>query len=142
MPVLANPYAPPVYNGVPDGSPTGYQDVSFDAVYNSPALTALQAIFDQVTLDTDADFLLRAVFVASATGVFSIRWADSQNYYLANARILSTNLPGDASSPYPWMPEQYYPAGGRIPIDLADVSNAGNTIQFIFRGVKRFRVAR
>jgi len=79
--------------------------------------------------------------VASSTSVFAVRFGDAQSYYTSNARINSTNLVGDASSPFPIFPELIFPAGGKVSIDLQDLSAAENTIQIMFRGVKRYQVS-
>jgi hypothetical protein len=140
MPRTANVYAPPAYNGLQDGSPPGYSDVGFDYVYNI-SLSANQSLVDQQPIANDADFAWRAIYISSNTGSFAVRFSDSQWYWLSSARILNTNLPGDAAAPFPVFPELLLPAGGRIGIDLLDLSGAPNTIQIVFRGVKRYRVA-
>lgn len=140
MPRTANVYAPPAYNGLGDGSPPGYTDVGFDYVYNI-VLTANQALVDQLPIMNDADFAWRALFISANTGAFSVRFSDSQWYWLSSARIINTNLPGDAAAPFPVFPELLLPAGGRIGLDLLDTSAAPNTIQIVMRGVKRYRVS-
>jgi hypothetical protein len=141
METLYNPFAPPSYQGLNDASPQGYVDVDFTYVYDV-TLTALQALHDQsVSTTNDADFAWRALVIAVNTGSFLVRFADSQGYYLSNGLIASANLIGDASSPYVVFPEILIPAGGRIGIDITDTSNAGNTVEILFRGVKRYRVA-
>lgn len=139
--VLVNPFAPPAYNGLNDASPERFVDVDFEYIYDV-VLTASQILRDQtVSIVNDADFAWRAVNVNFHTGAFSVRFADSQGYYLSSGMILDANLQGDPSSPYPIFPEIVIPAGGRIGIDIADLSAAPNTIQIGFRGVKRFRIA-
>ncbi len=141
MEVLANPYAPPSYNGFNSASPQGYVDVDFSYPYDV-VLTASQFLRDQsISTTNDADFPWRAIVIASATGPFNIRFADSQGFYLSNGMIASANLIGDAASPFPIFPEVLIPAGGRIAIDIQDTSGAPNTIQLLCRGVKRFRIA-
>lgn len=136
-----NPLAPPAYNGLPDNSPEGYVDVDFSYVYDV-VLTANQVLTDQaVSTMNDADFAMRAVFISYSTGTFNVRFSDSQGYYLSNGLIASANLLGDASSPMPIWPEILIPAGGRIGIDITDTSGAGNTIEIVFRGVKRYRIS-
>lgn len=135
-----NPYAPPAYSGVMDASPVGYKDESFDYVYDV-SLTANQRLADQVTIHNDSDFALRAMLISASTGTFSIRISDSQWYFLSSGLIVSGNLQGDPSSPYPVFPELVLPAGGRIGIDILDTSAAPNVIQILFRGAKRYRVA-
>lgn len=138
---LPNPAAPPVYNGFNDASPQGFSDVSFDYVYDV-TLTALQQLNDQtLSITNDADFVWRAMVMNEFTSTFSVRFSDSQGYYLSNGFIANANLQGDAASPYPLMHEIIIPAGGRIGIDIKDTSNATNTIQILFRGVKRYRIA-
>lgn len=135
-----NPYAPDVFNGLNDASPEGYTDVDFTYPYDV-VLTADQFLRDQtVSTTNDADFAIRAIIVATATGAFNIRISDSQGFYLSNGMIASANLIGDASSPFPIFPELLIPAGGKIGIDIQDTSGAGNTIEILFRGVKRYRV--
>ena len=138
MPRL-NPYAPPALNGLAGDYPRGYVDVNFDYVYQV-TLTALQALADQVVaLSNDADFVWRAVIANSQTGAYKIRFSDSQGYYLSNALIPnSALLYGTVAEPYPIFPEIILPAGGRIGIDITDLSGSGNTVQLLFRGVKRY----
>ncbi|MFN7996960.1 MAG: hypothetical protein U0Q18_25320 [Bryobacteraceae bacterium] len=142
---LVNPYAPNVYNGINDQSPRGYADIDFtyvyDVVLNPSAVAAGQYILqDQKGLDNDADFVWRGTVLNTYTGSFAVRFSDSNWYWLANSRILNTNLLGNASAPSVVWPEIILPAGGRIGIDIQDLSGAANTIEIAFRGVKRFRV--
>lgn len=137
-----NPYAPPSYNGLNDASPESFQDVDFTYPYDV-SLTANQQLLNQsVSTTNDADFAARAWVIASSTGSFNIRIYDSQGYALSNGYIASANILGDAASPFPIFPEMLIPAGGKIGIDIQDTSGAPNTIEILFRGVKRFRIAR
>ena len=139
--LLVNPYAPPSYNGFNDAAPLGFVDVDFTYPYDV-VLTGNQFLRDQsISTTNDADFSWRAIVIAYSTGAFNVRFADSQGYYLSNGMIVSANILGDASSPYPIFPEILIPAGGRIGIDIQDTSGSGNTIELLFRGVKRYRIA-
>ena len=139
--LLSNPYAPPCYNGLNPDSPDKYIDIDFTYPYDV-TLTALQVLTgQQISTTNDADFAWRAIVVATSTGIFSVKFYDSQNYSLSNDYIASSNLLGDASSPFPIFPEILIPAGGRIGIDIKDTSNSGNTIELLCRGVKRFRIS-
>ena len=138
-PALVNPWASAVNNGLLDASPAGYADIAYDYVYDV-ALTANQILLDQQPLDNDADFVLRGIGVNYYTGAFAVRWADSTSYWFSNARIYYLNIINSAASPYPIWPEIIMPAGGRIMIDLQDYSAAPNTIEIVFRGIKRFKV--
>jgi len=147
MRTLINTFAPSAYLGLRDG-PWGMGDVTqtspksewqiteFGYVYNV-TLTALQQLQDNKSVDPDADFLLEAVSIGSSTGIFEFRYSDSRLYWTSDARIASAIYV--AQDPYPTAPPLVIPAGGRIGIDIADTSNAGNTIQIIFRGAKRYQ---
>jgi hypothetical protein len=138
---LSNPFAPPCYNGLNPCAPEGYIDVDFSYVFDV-TLTALQVLLNQVTPTTnDADFVWRAMIIAFSTGAFNVRFYDSQGYALSNGLVTSANIVGDASSPYPLWPELIIPAGGKIGIDLQDISGNTNVIEIVFRGVKRYRIA-
>ena len=136
-----NPFAPPAYNGLAGDYPNGYYDVDFTYVYNV-ALTANQFLRDQVlALATDADFVWRALICPVNTGVFAVRFSDSQGFYLSNGMIPNANfLYGTVPVPYPIFPEIVLPAGGRVGIDIQDLSGAPNAIEISFRGVKRYRL--
>ena len=137
-----NPFAPSVYNGMNDASPEGFIDVDFTYPYDV-SLTASQELQNQsVSTTNDADFAARGIVIASATGSFNIKWRDSQGFQYSSGYIASANLLGDAASPFPIWPEMLIPAGGKIEIDIQDTSAAPNTIEILWRGVKRFRVAR
>ncbi len=138
-----NMFAPPSYNGIRQGQlPGGYIDIDFTYTYDV-VLTALQNLPNQaVSISNDADFALRAVVLASNTGAFQFRLSDSQGYYLSNGYLQSALLlVAGAPLPFTVLPEIIFPAGGKIGIDLIDVSNGGNTIQMLFRGVKRYETA-
>jgi hypothetical protein len=136
-----NPYASPSFNGFNDDSPRNYTDVDFTYPYDV-VLTANQFLRDQsVSTTNDADFCIRGLVIATFTGAFNLRISDSQGFYLSNGVIASANLIGDAASPFVVFPELIIPAGGKIGIDIQDTSGAGNTIELLFRGVKRYRIA-
>ncbi len=136
-----NPFASAAYNGLPNGAPPNWQDVGFDYVYDI-VLTANQTLLNQtVPIQPDADFLWRATSIGIATGAFSIKYYDSQGYALSNApRINNSFNVGLISTPAPRFPELIFPAGSRIGIDITDLSGAGNTIQIVFLGPKRYRL--
>ena len=139
-----NPNGTPVLNGLVPEFPMGYIDVSFDYVYDV-SLTALQQLRDQsVPIHTDSDFVMRAIILSQATGAFSIRFNDSQGYYLSSGFMLSANfLSGTVPYPYPIFPELLFPAGSRIGIEINELAGnqqAPNVIQMLFRGAKRYRL--
>src|SRR5580698_8258171 len=102
--IPANPYASPLDNGLNPSAPLNYVDVDFTYPYDV-VLTADQFLRDQtISTTNDADFAWRAIVIASMTGPFNVRFADSQGYYLSNGMIASANLIGDASSPFPVFP--------------------------------------
>lgn len=139
--LLVNPLAPPVYNGFNDASPAGYSDVDFTYPYDV-VLNGNQTLADQsVSTTNDADFVIRGIVIALFTGAFNIRIYDSQGYAISNGYVASANMIADASSPYVVFPELVIPAGGRIGIDIQDTSGSTNTIQILFRGAKRYRIA-
>ncbi len=137
---MLNPVAPPAANGVMNASPYNCLDQSFNYVYPIN-LTALQQLNNQsVSILTEPDFLWRGLLFTS-TGSFSVRFQDGQQYYLSNDLIFSTNLLGTAGDPFPIFPEVFYPAGGKIVLDIVDTSDAGNTGQIIFIGAHRYKVS-
>ena len=138
-----NPFATPVQNGLTPEFPLGYIDVAFDYVYDV-SLTALQQLRDQtVPIHTDSDFVFRAIVLSQATGAFSIRFNDSQGYYLSSGFLMSANfLSGTVPFPFPVFPELLFPAGARIGIEINDLANGqgNNVIQLLLRGAKRYRL--
>jgi hypothetical protein len=137
---MTNPMAPVVNNGVDQTAPQGWQDQSFDYVYDV-SLTANEYLPDQIVpIYTYAEFIMRAMIITVQTGLFSVRFADGQGYYLSNVLIDSYNLVGTPSDPFIFFPEVPYPAGGRIGIDIQEGSGLPNVIQIVFRGVNRYRL--
>jgi hypothetical protein len=141
MATFANPFAPAAYNGVVQRQEEPYLDVDFTYVYDV-VLALNQLLVDQVVpIMNDSDFVWRALILSASTGAFRIRFSDAQGYYFSNGYLLSGNfLVG--LIPVPWVinPEAQFPAGGRIGVDIQDLTGAQNTIQLLFRGVKRYRL--
>lgn len=136
-----NMLAPPAYNGTTQSPFQRAVDITFDYVYDV-VMTANQVLNDQVVpIQNDADFIWRAFRIGTATGAFKIRFSDSQGYYFSNSLINSANFQsGGVNVDYAIFPEVAFPSGGRIGIDITDLSGAGNTIELLFRGIKRYRM--
>lgn len=136
---MRNPIAPPAVQGIDNSSPEGFVDVPFNYIYNN-TLTALQVLNNEVvSIFTEADFAWRGL-IFSATGLFSVQFQDGQGYFLSTVQMFSSNMANTPGDPWPVFPEVLYPAGGRIFLNITDLSNAPNTIQLLFVGVNRYRI--
>jgi hypothetical protein len=139
FPYITNPFAP---SGLAVPPVAGIHEESAIYVF-SFVLTANQIKTNlEVSIDTDSDFYLKGIVIASATSDFRFRYADESGYYTSNAMLDSSAIPVNAALPFPVTPQLRYSAGGRIPIDLTDTSGAGNTINMWFLGTKRFQKSR
>jgi hypothetical protein len=142
-----NQFAPDAFQGVPHPNPqqTEFEDRPYDYLYAPPtgALSASQELAAQtVQIQTDSDFELRAWYISTATGLFQIRIGDATGYQFSSGFMLSTAISTDPSNPTVFSPQHPFPAGSRIMIDIQDLSAAPNTIQIVFKGVKRYRLNR
>ena len=136
---MRNPIAPPAVQGIDNSSPEGFVDVPFNYVYNN-ILTAGQVLNNEVvSIFTEADFAWRGL-IFSATGLFSVQFQDGQGYFLSAGQMFSSNMPNTPGDPWPVFPEVLYPAGGRIFLNITDLSGNPNTIQLLFVGVNRYRI--
>ena len=111
--------------------------VNYDLLYDV-VLGGSASRTDRVIVDTDADYLWWGVVANSQTGAFAVRWEDAERYRLSNDVIGNVNMPGTASRLWPVWPSIILPAGGEIRFDITERSGAGNTIQMVFRGAKRY----
>jgi hypothetical protein len=136
---IAAPYASAHLLGLGDSSSPGapYPDQSYDNPFNV-TLTANQILQTSQPVDRDADFVWRGVVLNGSTGLYEIQFDVNGWYKLSGSQILSTNMQSDPSQPFVIFPEQCIPAGGRIGMLITDLSGAPNTLQLVFRGVKRF----
>jgi len=138
-----NIYAPPAYSGLQQRPDAPSMDLSFSYVY-TVELTALQALRDQVVaIQNDADFVLRAMLLTFFDGAFQIRLSDSQGTYFSNGYLNYANfLSAGAVVPFPIWPEVLFPKGGKIGIDITDLSDDDNEVEITFLGCKRFNIPR
>lgn len=139
-----NQYAPDYFAGrnQPPPSAVQYQDKPFEYTYSPPngQLTANQTIGnDIVSIDSDADFILRGWYISQYTGAFQIQLTDANGYQLSSGQINSGALSRSSSDPTVFSPEHPFPASGRIMINITDLSGATNALQIVFKGVKRYR---
>lgn len=137
---MLNPIAPPAVQGI-DGSGVdiGYVEIPFEYTYQIN-LSASQALLGQVvSIFTEADWVWRGL-VFTSTGLFSVQFQDGQGYYLSSGLMYSTNLVNSPGDPWPYFPEVFYPAGGRIYFNITDLSVATNTGQILFVGANRYKV--
>jgi hypothetical protein len=136
---MLNPIAPPAVQGIDPVAPPGYIEVPFDYTY-AISLTANQLKQGEVvSIFTEADFVWRGITFQS-TGTFSVQFQDGEGYYLSSGLVLSTNMPNSAGDPWPRFPEIFYPAGGRIYLNIQDQSANTNTGQILFIGAHRYKV--
>jgi hypothetical protein len=136
---MLNPMSPPAVQGIMDASPHGFIDVPFDYVYNQ-TLTGNQVLNNEVvSIFTEADFAWRGL-IFSATGLFSVQFQDGQGYYLSSGLVYSTNMPNTPGDPFVRFPEVVYPAGGRITLNITELTGSTNVVQLLFVGVNRYRI--
>jgi len=115
--------------------------------YDEPAsypfdvtLTANQALKDlSQFFDRDSDFYWTGL-VGTQTGAYNLRLQLPSGRFLSSAPVKNTNLVGTAQFPVPIFPAVRVPGGGKIGIEVTDTSGAGNTIQLVFIGIRRFRI--
>jgi hypothetical protein len=105
------------------------------------ALTALQTLRNQkVPIDVDSDFMLTGIH-GTSTGSFTLNMRLPSGRMLSNNQLQNTNLIGTANQPTAIGPAPVYIAAGTGPaLDLTDTSNAGNTLEICFSGIRRFLV--
>lgn len=138
-----NQFSPTYMQGVarPPTQQTGYEDRPYDYLYVPPGgqLSANQELLGQtVQIQTDSDFLLRAWYVSTPSGLFQIRLGDATGYQFSSGLLLSGGISTDPSNPTVFSPQHPFPAGGRIVIDIQELSGLTNAIQIVFKGVKRY----
>lgn len=106
-------------------------------------LTALQAVTRvAVNIDRDSDFLLTGIN-GTSTGGYTLNVRLPSGRLIASQQMISTQFVSNApNQPTAIGPPPIYRAGSTGPeLDLTDTSNAGNTLQIIFSGLRRLRTA-
>jgi hypothetical protein len=105
-------------------------------------LTALQPLTRlPMTIDRDSDFLLTGIH-GTSTGGYKINFRTPSGRTFANNQIQNVNLVGVANQPTPIGPPLAYAAASTGPmLDITDTSNANNTVELIFSGIRRLRTA-
>jgi hypothetical protein len=125
------------------GNPNQPQFVEEPANYVfNYTLTALQSVQRvPVNIDRDSDFMLTGIN-GSSTGGYNLNFRLPSGRQIGSALVANTNFIGSANQPTSIGPPPVYRAGSTGPeIDLTDTSNAGNTIQVVFSGIRRLRTA-
>ena len=136
---MLNPIAPPAVQGIDYTSPEGFVDVPFNYTYDN-SLTAGQVLNNEIVSIFNADFIWRGL-VFTSDGLFSVQFQDGYGYYLSTGQIFSSNMSNTPGDPWPVFPEVFYPAGGRVYLNITDLSGAPNTIQLLFIGVNRYKIS-
>jgi hypothetical protein len=136
---MTNPISPAAIQGtMPTNVPSGYLDVAYGYPFSFSLTSNQLSLGNTLSIQTDADFMFRGLLFTS-TGGFQIRLYDGQQYALSAGLINSLCMPNSAGDPYPYFPEVWYPAGGRITIDIQDLSGAANSGQILFLGANRYK---
>jgi hypothetical protein len=93
-----------------------------------------------VTMDNDSDFLLTGIH-GTSTGTYTINLRMPSGRQIATASVQNVNLIGTANQPTAIGPAPVYRAASIGPaLDISDTSNAGNTIEICFTGIRRLRI--
>lgn len=127
----------PSPSGVGQLGATGFRYANYDLVYDV-VLAGDASRFDFVPVDSDADYLWVGNVLNDQTGPFAIRYEDAERFRLSNVAINNVNMAGTASRIWSIWPPILLPAGSEIRFELFERSGAGNTIQIVFRGAKRY----
>lgn len=117
----------------------GFYDRDFEYVWQPPngQLTANQSLKTQQAINVDADFWCAGWYVPVATGAFEVLITDSDGYQWSNIPMNSAGLSVNGGNPQVLTPSHRFPAGGKIQIDIRDLSGATNNVQINFKGWKR-----
>lgn len=140
-----NPYAPDYFQGMNEApaDEIGYEPRPYTYLYNPPnnQLTLNQILEGQsVSIDTDSDFLLLAWYISLFTGAFQVQLIDSSGYQLMSGFMNSSAIAQSSATPTVFSPSHPFPAGGKIQLNIQDLSGATNGLQLAFVGKKLFRV--
>ena len=130
-----NPMAPPVYGGLmtPDG------DTMYDYPHDAVLVAGTTPDNGIVKTDTDADFHMCAIIVNQYTDIrFSILVNINGVYYMSESAVLAGNLVSDPAAPMPVLGKFIIPRGANINVQLVNLSGAENTVQLLFRGMKKY----
>jgi hypothetical protein len=143
---MKNPYAAPVVQGIQGAAGSGgigFVDIGDAYPFDVTIAVANTLLTNQaLAINADADFVFRALMFTSV-GTFSVRIYDGDQYATSDGLIMSQNLTGTPGDPFPWFPELWYPAGGKILIDIQDTSGSpNNVIELLFIGASRFRLGK
>lgn len=121
-----------------------YVDVAYNYIFDI-TLTPAQALLNQqVPILTTADFIWRGLkwnlVEGSGVSSFSVRFYDGQQYALSTDLIPSQSISNDINgNPVPMFPEVWYPAGGKILIDITETAGLTASFQLLFIGANRYR---
>lgn len=103
-------------------------------------LTASQVLNDlSQFFPKDADFIWTGL-AGSQTGAYSIQLMLPNGHLMSSAQIRNANIIGTAQFPVPIFPAVRVPAGGRIGINITDLSGSTNTVQIVFIGFLRYPI--
>jgi hypothetical protein len=115
--------------------------VPFDYVWPSIVLTALGKLQPTLQIDQDSDFEWIWV-VSDQTGAWNVILKDaSTGRTLSNSPVNNDNFSGTAQLPFPLVEPYLIARSAVVSATVTDLSNAGNTVQLVFRGYKLFPVA-
>jgi hypothetical protein len=143
-----NQFAPSYFQGANLAEGVEYDPKPYTYLYspnsnslvNPNELTALQEIIgDSVSIEVDSDFLLLGWYCSLYTGTFQIQLLDSSGYLLFSGYLSSAAISQTSSDPTVFSQPHPFPAGGRIQVNIQDLSNATNPLQIAFVGEKLFR---
>lgn len=112
-------------------------DYPFDIVLDN---TDTPLANEAIRTDTDSDFLLFGLTMNAFTSIlFTLQFRDSSGNYFSSEPMFAANYNAQGSAPYlfPGRP-RIFPPGSQLGISITNFSAATNTIQFVFRGEKRF----
>jgi hypothetical protein len=103
-------------------------------------LTPLQALRAQkIPIDLDSDFILTGIN-GTSTGLYTVNVLLPSGRMLSNVPLRSDNLIGTANQPTALPVTPIYKMASIGPaLDLTDTSNANNTLEIVFSGIRRYR---
>jgi len=117
----------------------GFFDRNFEYLFVPPngQLTPGQVLNTQISINVDAEFWIAALY-QTGDSVYEVMITDSDGYQFSNVPRQSGGIPG-VSSPEVISPAHRIPAGGRIQLNITELSGATADMGLVFKGWKRFQ---